>query len=269
MNLFLKRAEGEMKLRNYSKKTMASYTYYIKDFLERCPNFLNYDEDDIKNFLLKKHAKGYSPQTVNLCLNSIKFFYHQVLKKRIIYSIKFAKKNRRLPVILTKSEITLILANIKNVKHKVMVALSYGAGLRVSELVRLRARDLDFSMKTIHVCDTKGNKDRMTIMPEKLYPALSKMIVGKKGSDYVFESERGGPLNTRTPQNVFARAVDKAGIMKHPSFHSLRHSFATHLLEEGTDIRYVQELLGHASLRTTQIYTHVTKVGFARIKSPL
>jgi len=158
---------------------------------------------------------------------------------------------------------------ISNQKHKLIIALSYGAGLRISEAQNLKVRDINFSELTIHLKETKGGKDRITVLPQKLKNILHKITVLKNANDFVFESERGGKLSTRTLQKIFENALLKSGVKKPATFHSLRHSFATHLLENGIDVRYVQELLGHANIRTTQIYTHVTNPNLKNIKSPL
>jgi len=141
--------------------------------------------------------------------------------------------------------------------------------LRVSEIINLKVKDLNLDELTIHLKQAKGKKDRLTLIPEKLVNDLRNLIAGKLNNDYVFASERGGKLTERTAQIVFAKALSLAGIKKEATFHSLRHSFATHLLENGVDVRYVQELLGHANIRTTQIYTHVTNPAIKNIKSPL
>jgi len=150
-----------------------------------------------------------------------------------------------------------------------MIALAYGTGLRVSEIINLRVRDLDLEELALRVVSGKGKKDRVTIIPERLVTTIRNMSAGKSGTDYLFESERGGKLSARTAQVAFSRAASKAGIVKAATFHSLRHSFATHLLENGIDVRYVQELLGHASISTTQLYTKVTNPKLKNIRSPL
>ncbi|MCX6800459.1 MAG: tyrosine-type recombinase/integrase, partial [Candidatus Falkowbacteria bacterium] len=158
---------------------------------------------------------------------------------------------------------------IINKKHSLMIALAYASGLRVSEVVSLKVKDLNLLEFTIHLKSTKGDKDRITILPEKLIKDIENMIMHKSLNDYVFSSERGGKLTERTAQKIFENALQKSGIKKDATFHSLRHSFATHLLENGVDIRYVQELLGHQNIRTTQIYTHITNPSLKNIKSPL
>jgi site-specific recombinase XerD len=150
-----------------------------------------------------------------------------------------------------------------------MLALAYGAGLRLSEVVNLKVKDLSLDELTIHLKQAKGKKDRITILSEKIKDDLKNYIVGKRADEFVFTSERGGKLSERTLQKIFQTALKKAKIKKPATFHSLRHSFATHLLENGVDVRYVQELLGHANIRTTQVYTKVTNPRLKNIKSPL
>ncbi|RLC34951.1 hypothetical protein DRH14_01885, partial [Candidatus Shapirobacteria bacterium] len=223
----------------------------------------------IKKFLIKKQNSGKSSQTVNLYLNAVKFFYREIIKSPEAISLKFPRHSLKLPIVLTRSEVKIITKQISNPKHKLMILLAYSSGLRVSEIINLKRGDIDLEENTIHLKNTKGKKDRITILSEKLKASLMTLILNKKTKDYVFESERGGKLTTSTPQKVFRKALKKVSIKKSATFHSLRHSFATHLLENGTDIRYVQKLLGHKNIRTTQIYTHVTNPKLMNIKSPL
>jgi site-specific recombinase XerD len=183
--------------------------------------------------------------------------------------IRSAKKNRYLPVVLSRAEIEALLNVTANNKHRLLLALAYGAGLRVSEVVALRVQDIDLNELTIHIKQAKGNKDRISVCPIKLVVAIREQVAGRNGSDFVFMSEQGGGLTTRTAQKVFENALKKSGVCKPATFHSLRHSFATHLLENGVDTRYVQELLGHQNIRTTQLYTQVTNPSLKNIKSPL
>ncbi len=266
----LKRAEEEMVLRNYSPKTIKSYSSAIRDYLGYDPageRFCNVES--LRRFLLIKQDKGYAPQTVNLFLMAVKFYYLQVLKLHFKIDLKFAKRSKKLPVVLSREEIGRVIASITNHKHKTMISLAYGAGLRVSEVVRLKVRDLQFDEGTIHLKQAKGKKDRLTLLPEKLINDLRVFTAGKPGSEFVFNSERGGRLVEKSIQTVFDRAIKSAGIAKPATFHSLRHSFATHLLENGVDVRYVQALLGHQNIRTTQLYTQVTSNKLITIKSPL
>lgn len=270
MQLFLQKMEIELKIRNYSPRTLEAYLACLKDYFEyKQINLDKLDQDNIRGYLLQKQGKNYSPQTINLYLNAIKFFYHNIIRSIEPINVRFAKRNKELPVVLSRTEIQKLLSVIKNTKHQLLLSLSYGAGLRVSEAVGLRFKDLNLDELTIHLKQAKGKKDRLTLIPEKLVDDLRNIIAGKSGDDYVFASERGGKLTERTAQAVFEKALQSANIAKEATFHSLRHSFATHLLENGTDVRYVQELLGHANIRTTQIYTHVTNPAIRNIKSPL
>ncbi|MFZ6015281.1 MAG: tyrosine-type recombinase/integrase [Patescibacteria group bacterium] len=266
----INRAREEMILRNYSLKTIKSYTASIRKYLTAYPDDLRfYNEEHLRAFLLKKQGMGYAPQTVNLFLMAMKFYYFQVLKLRVRIDLKFAKRSKKLPVVLSREEIGRIIDCIRNFKHRTMIALAYGAGLRVGEVVKLKVADLLFDEGTIHIKQSKGKKDRLTLLPSSLVDDLRQMTVGKAGSDYLFASERGGSLAERSIQLVFIRACKKAGILKAATFHCLRHSFATHVLENGVDIRYVQSLLGHNNIRTTQLYTQVTSQKIKTIKSPL
>lgn len=266
----LSKIENELKLRNYSRKTIKSYLICLTDYFQYIKNVSkNPDTVLIKKYLLEKIDKGQSSQTINLYLNSIKYFYREIYKNNIPINIKFAKCSKHLPVILSRDEISKIIDAIKNLKHKILISLSYGSGLRVSEIVNLKIKDLILEELTIHIKQAKGKKDRITIFPEKLKNDINILVTLRDKNEYVFASERGGKLTERTAQKIFENALKRSDIQKDASFHSLRHSFATHLLENGVDVRYVQELLGHANIRTTQIYTHVTNPSIRNIKSPL
>lgn len=270
MEFWLKKTEEEIKLRNYSAKTLKIYLSCLREYFGFTKaNFDVFDKELIRRFLLRKQAQNLSPQTVNLYLNAITFFYRQVLKNPEKPGIKFAKRSKRLPVVLTRNEIKNILDVLQNAKHRILVALAYSAGLRVSEAVNLRIGDVNMESLSIHIKQSKGRRDRITVFSEKLSDDLMRLTAGKNPRQYVFESERGGRLTTRAAQKVFQRALALAGIPKPAAFHSLRHSFATHLIEDGVNLRYVQELLGHQSIRTTQTYTQVTAPDLKNIKSPL
>lgn len=263
----LEKLANELKLRNYSPKTAKSYLYCVKTYFEyKQESIVKVDQENIKLFLLSLNA---SPQTQNQYLHAIKFYYSNLSEGRVSLIIPSAKRPQKLPVILSRDEIQQILKVVGNTKHKLLLSLTYGAGLRVSEVVSLRISDLDLEQLVIHIKGAKGQKDRITVVPMSIQEDLALFIFGKNPSDYVFKSERGGNLTTRTAQKIFSNALQKSGICKPATFHSLRHSFATHLLENGTDVRYVQELLGHHNIRTTQMYTHVTNPALQNIQSPL
>lgn len=267
---YLEQAKQELRLRNYSLKTVKAYLGCLKEYFNfKKFNLEKTDEEKIRQFLLNKQNKNYSPQTVNLYLNAIKFFYREVLKTPQKINLRFAKRTKKLPIVLSRQEIKNIIDTIRNLKHKLIISLAYGAGLRISEVISLKVKDVNLEELTIHIKNSKGKKDRITVFPEKVKNDLKNSIAGKNQNNYIFESERGGKLTERTAQKVFENALQETGIKQDATFHSLRHSFATHLLENGTDIRYVQELLGHQNIRTTQIYTQVTNPKIKKIKSPL
>ncbi len=272
MNLqeLLKKIENELKLRNYSRKTIKSYLICLNDYFRYIKNVVkNPDIDLIKKYLLEKQGRGQSSQTINLYLNAIKYFYREIFKNNVPLEIKFAKTSNKLPVVLSKNEIEKIIDSINNKKHQLLIALAYGAGLRISEAVNLKIKDVDLGELTLHLKEAKGSKDRITIFPERIKAELTEIMALRDKNDFVFASERGGRLTERSAQMVFENALKKCHINKEATFHSLRHSFATHLLENGVDVRYVQELLGHANIRTTQLYTKVTNPSLKNIKSPL
>jgi len=270
MQTELQKAERELRIQNYSSKTIKSYLYGLREyFIFKKDNFEKLDQENIRDFLLNCEKKKISPQGRNLFLNAIKFYYSNVVKNQQKIEIRSAKKPKSLPVVLSRSEIETILQSITNTKHRLLLSLTYGAGLRVSEVIALKVQDLDLKEMTLHIKQAKGQKDRITVLPAKLTDDLKNLVAGKTKDDIVFPSERGGKLTTRTAQKIFERALHLSGIKKRATFHSLRHSFATHLLENGVDVRFVQELLGHQNIRTTQIYTQVTNPQLKNIKSPL
>ena len=266
----LDQTERELKIRNYSPKTVKSYLYGLREYFTfKKVNLETLNQDNIRDFLLHCEQKGISAQSRNLFLNAIKFYYQNTVRVVQKIEIRSAKKTKGLPVVLSRNEITRILESIQNSKHKLLLSLSYGAGLRVSEAIVLKVNDIDLDELTVHIKQAKGQKDRISILPEKLVDGLKNLIAGKKNDDFIFASERGGKLTARTAQKIFENSLKKAEVKKDATFHSLRHSFATHLLENGVDVRYVQELLGHQNIRTTQRYTHVTNPKLKNIKSPL
>ena len=266
----IQNVELELHTRNYSKKTIYAYKRCVRRFFVSAPVAVKYcDRQTIQLFLSSLLDQGLSASTVNLHLNAIKFYYRNILKINNPIQIRFARRPSILPEVLSRQEITTVLKKTANEKHRLLLALAYGAGLRVSEVVKIKVEDIRFLDNVILVRQGKGNKDRITLLPSRLVASLQRVAALKRPHDYLFQSQRGGPLTTRTAQKVFQQAKERAGISSKTSFHSLRHSFATHLLENGTDIRYVQELLGHNSIVTTQRYTHVSKHMIRRIHSPL
>lgn len=269
MENILDKTERTLKLRGYSPQTCKAYLLYIKDYIKFSKETGIKDKQKaIEDFLLAKHKQKQSSQTINLALNAVKFLYLEVLRNPKKIDLKFAKRSKKLPITLSRTEIERILKATCNAKYKLIISLGYACGLRVSEAVNLKVADLDIAELVVHIKTAKGKKDRISILPERLKDDLRNMIAGKNAKDYLFSSNRGGKLTTTSLQKMFRKSLAKAKVNKPATFHSLRHSFATHLLENGTDVRYVQELLGHSNIRTTQIYTQVTNPKLKNIKSP-
>lgn len=266
----------EMRLRNYSPKTIKAYKSCIRSLAAYCspghPRDLT--NVDVRKYLLhllvdKKQPAG----TVNQVYNALKFLYVELYHRPfVIESLPRPQKERKLPDVVSEMELMRIVREVKNLKHRTMLMLTYASGLRVSEVVALRIEDLDGERKLIHIRGAKGRKDRYTMFPESMVSVLRQYAQEYWLSEagWLFGGAKPGQhLSARSIQAVLEKAVEAAGIRKPVSMHTLRHSFATHLLEHGTDLRYIQELLGHESSKTTEIYTHVSKRDLGRIKSPL
>jgi len=262
----LKRLETELRLRRRSEKTIKNYLFFNQKFLEfiKKPGE-SIDTEDIKQFIASLDKK--STATLALAISSLRFFYEKILQKNIFDNIEIPKKEKKLPNILTKEEVKKLIENSDTFKSKLIMSLLYSSGLRVSEVVSLKIQDINLDDRTGMVRQGKGKKDRMFILPEKLISDLKALSDKYPGYQYVFSKEK--PLTTRNIQKIVNKTAKKAGFQKKITPHTLRHSFATHLLEAGTDIRYIQELLGHSNLNTTQIYTHVSTEELKKIKSPL
>lgn len=259
----------EMRLKNFSPRTIQSYTHYIQDCLKYAnmgPKSIT--EDHIRSYLLFLQQKNASTSTINTAYSALKLYFEKILRRKFFANIPRSKREKTLPTVLSKEEVNKLIQVTTNPKHKTMIQLLYGAGLRVGELVRLQMCDFDFDRQRIHVVLAKGNKDRYTLLPQVLVKILQKQKKIKKPQDYLFTNAQGHHLSVTTVQKIVDKASKKAHLVKHISPHIMRHSFATHLLEHGTDIRYIQELLGHTKIETTQRYTHVA-IRTASLQSPL
>lgn len=259
----------ELRIRNYSQKTADSYVRYNEEFLRFCEKDpREVTANDIKNYLdYLAHAR--SASTVSVAFNALLFYYKTIWHRHFFVSFTHPRKEKHIPVVLSKEEVARMLAVPMNPKHNCILSLLYGCGLRVSELTHVKMRDIDFDRGLLRVAQGKGKKDRMTLLPKLLETILACQQRLKQPDDYLFTNGRGNRLTGATIQKVVVLAARRAKIAKNVSPHTLRHSFATHLLENGTDIRYIQELLGHAKLQTTQIYTHVANSNLKNIVSPL
>jgi len=261
-----------LRLKNYSENTLKNYVSWFRVFLkyfpERKPSSIT--KIEIMDFLInyREHEK-WSSTIQNQLINSIKFFYEKLLgQPREMYDLPRAKKPYLLPSVFSEKEIFAIINAITNIKHKSMISVAYAGGLRVSEVVNLKLLDIDSSRMVITLRQAKGKKDRQVMLSEKLLEILEEYYILFKPKTWVFEGHDGSQYSARSVQEVFKKAKENAGVLKKGSIHALRHSFATHLLESGIDILSIKELLGHASLRTTMNYTHVSKKHLDKIKSP-
>ncbi|MFD1552444.1 recombinase [Putridiphycobacter roseus] len=259
-------------LKQYAKSTVHTYislfTRFVMYFQDRKIEQLN--ENDIRSYLEKEVKLGKSGSTINQTVNAIKFYYELVLEMpNRFYDIERPIKSKTLPKVLNKKEVGLILKNIKNIKHHCIVSLLYSAGLRRAELLNLKLTDIDGQNNTIFIKDGKGRKDRVTIVSKSLIKQLRTYYKTYRPKEYLFEGTTGKQYSATSVSKIIKKAAAKGGILKSVSAHMLRHSFATHLLEDGTDLRQIQLLLGHTSSRTTEIYTHVTKNHLKVIKNPL
>ena len=269
----LHQVENELKIRHYAFKTRKNYLGHIRRFflwLRGAP--VPTAPQPIKAYLLfLVEHKGVGAASLHTTHSALQFLYKEILHCHpAIEPIQRPSSERRLPVVLSTCEVKRILDRVVNLKHRMLLSLLYAGGLRVGEVVRLKATDIDSQRMLIRVHQGKGRKDRYTLLSQSILDDLRDYWVRFQPQQWLFPGARPGRhLTERSVQEVFRRAVASAGIHKPVTTHCLRHSFATHLLESGTDLRYIQELLGHASPKTTQIYTHVSRKDLARIISPL
>ena len=263
----------KLKELRYSINTQNVYIDLFEEFINYYANkqVEEITEEEIIAFLrYLVNERKISTSYQNQSINAIKFYYERVLGgSRKIYLIERPRKENYLPEVLSEEEISSILKAISNLKHKAIIMVIYSGGLRISELINLRVKDIDSDRMQIRISQAKGKKDRYTLLSNKTLLILRKYFTEYKPKEWLFEGESGGQYSDRSIQNILKRAVLKVGIKKRITVHTLRHSFATHLLENGTDLRYIQNLLGHSSSKTTEIYTHITNKGFDQIKNPL
>jgi site-specific recombinase XerD len=207
---------------------------------------------------------------MNMAISALKFFYSVLLKKDLMQEHRRPRGDKRLPVVFAKDELKQLFSAVDNPKHRLLLMLAYSSGLRVSEVVNLKREDIDVSRKTLLVRAAKGRKDRYTVLSTRAALALGNYTAVFPVSSWLFPGiPAARHLSIRSAQHIFEQALQKAGILKNASIHSLRHSFAAHLMESGTSLRYIKDLLGHTSIKTTERYIHVASPALLTIISPL
>jgi integrase/recombinase XerD len=263
----------KLEQKRYSGQTIRTYTGYFRDFLTyfQGRKLDDITVEDINQYILGLiRDRDISLSQQNQRINAIKFYYEKVLgREREFYHIERPKKERKLPTVLSREEVKLLLDNTDNLKHKCILMTIYSGGLRRSELIELRVEDIDSGRKLIKIRGAKGKKDRYTILSSTLVDLLREYYREYRPKKWLFEGHDGGQYSATSIEKIFHAAIRRAGIKKSVTPHSLRHSFATHLLEQGINLRYIQEILGHESPKTTQIYTHVATHELGNIKNPL
>lgn len=262
-----------MQLKGYSENTIRSYRnefaqllYILKHYSVRDCN-----EERIRSyFLYCKNELKISENGMHARINAIKFYFEKVLHRdKFFIEIPRPKKHKQLPKVIHNQDVKKLFVATINLKHNTMLKLVYGMGLRVSEIVNLKISDIDSMQMQVLLERAKGKKDRYVNLPQSILEQLRQYFIEYKPKEYLFEGQYGGQYSIRSAQQVFKNALEKSGINKNLGIHSLRHSFATHLLENGTDIRFIQEILGHNDIKTTLLYTSVSDKSLRKIKSPL
>ncbi|MBL7961500.1 site-specific integrase [bacterium] len=262
-----------LRLRRYSGHTIKAYKSHLKLFFEYFPSrkpesLTDADVHSYLNYLIVK--KNISSSYQNQTVNAAKFYFETVLgRPRQTYHLERPQREDRLPTVLSLDEVKKIFSMIDNLKHKCLIYIIYSAGLRIGEVINLKIGDVDSQRMLLHIRGAKGKKDRYTILSPAVLTMLREYYKQYCPAEWLFEGIKGDRYSVRSVQNVFAKALKLSKIRKHATVHTLRHSFATHLLESGVDLRYIQELLGHESSRTTEIYTHVSNRNLSQIESPI
>lgn len=267
----MKELEIEMRLRGYSRKTIDAYKLHNEKFLDYIKKPAKSARDtDIKAFMVHLMSeKEYRPSSITTAVSALKFMYDDYLGKDMFRKIRLPKPEKKLPTVLSKEEVKRLIAAPKNAKHRLLIEFLYSSGLRVSECVNLKVNDLDLDDRMGRVIQGKGRKDRNIILSKALIGHIKEYLDNRSSdSEYIFNTPKGH-IGPRQAQKIVSSAAETAGINRRVFCHALRSSFATHLLEAGTDIRVIQELLGHANLSTTQKYTLVSKDRIRSVESPL
>lgn len=267
---FINKIRIELKISKNSDYTIRNYlraNQALLDYIKKNPEELT--DDDVKLYIAENLSNNASSSII-VFLAAVKFAYSNILGKDPTTKIKRPRKEKKLPSVLTKQEVKDLLNSLENKKSKLMVSLIYACGLRVSELTSLKSEDINFTEKVGTIKQAKGRKDRIFNLPNFLLEDIKSQVENQKqnNQEYLFTGPKG-KLSTRNLQKIVSKAARKSNIQKDVHCHTLRHSFATHLLEDGIDIRYIQTLLGHSSIATTELYTHISREAIKLIKSPI
>ncbi len=257
--------------KRYSRNTIKTYLSCLTSFNQYFNGrVIDLSKKEIENYQYHLVKKGFSRSTQNQHINAIKYYYENILKrKRETYYIDRPLKDKKLPTILDKTEVKAIINSTYNLKHKAAITLLYACGLRISELIDLKIEAIDGKRMLIKIANSKGAKDRYVPLPKNVRDLLRKYYKTYKPSVYLFNGAENIKYSAISIRNVLKRSSKKAGIKKNVTPHTLRHSYATHVLESGIDIRYIQTILGHNSIKTTEIYTHVSTKNVLSVKSPI
>ena len=264
-----------MELKNLSHHTQKAYLAAVTGiarFYNQSPEKMT--KEKIEDYLLfLKHEKGNAPNSCYSVLSGLRFFYKYVIEKEIPITYSIRRTQRKLPQVLTMEEIWKIICSTNNLKHRLILMTTYSAGLRVSETINLKAKNIDSKRMLIKIEKGKGGKQRYTLLAKRLLPQLRHYYITCRPETYLFPSsykhKKQQPLSYEAMRCIYEKARKKAGVKKGEGIHTLRHSFATHLLEAGFDIRKIQVLMGHSRLSTTMIYLHVSRETLSKIPSPL
>ncbi len=261
-----------LELKRYSKSTIGSYVNSLKLLkLTVKKPFKAIDDKEMFEFVyFLVNKKGISASYQRQIVGGLKLFYKEIYNRAIPFEyLKVVQRERKLPVVLSNSEVKRILDSTHNLKHKAILAMIYGSGLRIGELLELKKTDIDSDRMLVYIRAAKGKKDRYTLLSNKALAILRQYYKEYRPKTYLFEGQKGGKYSAESSRSFFRKSMNKAKINKYATLHTLRHSFATHLLEEGIGIAYIQKLLGHNTITTTLIYTHIAQDATNKIKSPL
>ena len=267
----LQQIQQRLIIKRYSPSTVSTYLSCLTHFFNfhKTKNIETLSKQDILYYLEFLVKKGYSKSSQNQYINSIKFYYEKFLEReKQYYFIDRPIKDKKLPIVLSKEEVQSLFNQVYNLKHKTILVLIYSCGLRISELINLKINDIDTQRMLIQIRNSKGNKDRQVQLAEQIHQLIKRYNNEYNPKQFLFNGLNSFQYSTASIQKIIKRAAIKADIRKNVTPHTLRHSFATHLLEDGIDIRYIQTILGHSNIQTTQIYTHVSSRHLKNIKNP-